>query len=114
VLTELRKNFKRRNWSGWYFGKISEGKMEAVGASEKFQKDKTGRVGASEKFQKADRKQLMLWKNFRGLKWVGLSFSKFFKGKLESAPKKTEQIDVIRILFRTKENIEEANKIWIK
>jgi hypothetical protein len=29
-------------------------------------------------------------------------------------PKKTEQIDVIRILFRTKENIEEANKIWIR
>jgi hypothetical protein len=29
-------------------------------------------------------------------------------------PKNTEQIDVIRILFRTKENIEEANKIWIR
>jgi hypothetical protein len=28
--------------------------------------------------------------------------------------KRPEQIDVIRILFRTKENIEEANKIWIR
>jgi len=29
-------------------------------------------------------------------------------------PKKSENVDVIRILFRTKENIEEANQIWIK
>ena len=79
VWLEPRENFRRQNGNSWSLGKISEGRMEAIGASEKFQKDKTGRVLAFAKFQKEEWKQLMPRKNFRGLKWVGLVFSKFSK-----------------------------------
>ena len=68
--------------AGWSLGKISEGKLEEVGASEKFQRVKTGQVGASEKLQRVKLVRLAPRKNFRRLKLVRLGFWKFFKGQI--------------------------------